>query len=111
MSNTQKLRRRSEYTRVYEGGFRLRTRFMTCFALANGLEGPRLGIAATAKMGNAVVRNRAKRRLRELFRAHKPLKSLDIVCIPRRELSQAAWNELENDYRAALKRLDGAVKA
>ena len=41
---------------------------MTCFALPNGLTAPRLGIAASAKMGNAVARNRAKRLVRELFR-------------------------------------------
>jgi len=83
---------------------------MTCFALANGLEGPRLGIAASGKIGNAVVRNKAKRRLRELFRAHKPLKSLDIVCVPRREVSQVPWIDLEADYCAALQRLERSVK-
>ena len=100
-----KLRRRAEFTEVYERGMRLRGRFMTCFALPNGLDAPRLGIAASRKIGNAVMRNRAKRRVRELFRAHKPLKSLDIVFVPRRELVSAAWPDLEADYRAALQRL------
>src|SRR6266576_356469 len=103
--STQKLRRRSEFTRVYERGTRLRGRFMTCFALPNGLDAPRLGIAASRKIGNAVMRNRAKRRVRELFRANKPLKSIDIVFVPRREMASAAWSDLEADYRAALQRL------
>ena len=100
-----KLRRRAEFTEVYERGMRLRGRFMTCFALPNGLDAPRLGIAASRKIGNAVMRNRAKRRVRELFRANKPLKSIDIVFVPRRELVSAAWSDLEADYRAALQRL------
>ena len=100
-----RLRRRAEYTEVYEQGMRLRGRFMTCFALANGLDGPRLGIAASRKIGNAVMRNKAKRRVRELFRANTPLKSIDIVFVPRRELVSAAWSDLEADYRAALQRL------
>jgi ribonuclease P protein component len=78
---------------------------MTCFALPNGLQAPRLGIAASAKMGNAVARNRAKRRVRELFRANAPAKPVDVVFVPRRELVHAAWPDLEADYCAALKRI------
>jgi ribonuclease P protein component len=78
---------------------------MTCFARPNGLGSPRLGIAASQKIGNAVVRNRAKRLVRELFKAHKPLNNIDIVVIPRREMVAAHWREIEDDYRAALQRL------
>jgi ribonuclease P protein component len=101
-----KLRRRAEFTRVYERGSRCRTRFMTCFALPNELGAPRLGIAASQKIGNAVVRNRAKRLVRELFRSHKLLTGIDIVVIPRREMIDASWSNLEADYRAALQRLE-----
>jgi ribonuclease P protein component len=79
---------------------------MTCVALPNAVGSPRLGIAATQKIGNAVARNRAKRLVRELFRAHKPLNSLDIVVIPRREMLQAPWRNLQADYRAVLQRLE-----
>ncbi len=79
---------------------------MTCFALPNEVGSPRLGIAASRKIGNAVVRNRAKRLARELFRGRKPLRALDIVVIPRREMVDARWRNMEADYRAALERLD-----
>jgi ribonuclease P protein component len=84
---------------------------MTCFALPNELGTPRLGIAASQKIGNAVVRNRAKRLVRELFRSHKPLIGIDIVVIPRREMIDASWRNLEADYRAALQRLEKAAGA
>lgn len=90
---------------MYERGTRWRARFMTCFALPNELGTPRLGIAASHKIGNAVVRNRAKRLVRELFRSHKLLTGIDIVVIPRREMIDASWPNLEADYRAALQRL------
>ena len=80
---------------------------MTCFALANELGTPRLGIAASRKVGNAVVRNRAKRLVRELFRSHKPLIGIDIVVIPRREIVDATWPSLEADYRATLEKGSG----
>lgn len=75
---------------------------MTCFALPNEVGSARLGIAASQKIGNAVVRNRAKRLARELFRSHKPLTGIDIVVIPRREMVDAAWRNIEAEYRAAL---------
>jgi ribonuclease P protein component len=108
MLNSDKLRRRAEFTRVYERGARLHGRFMTCFALPNGLDSPRLGIAASRKIGTAVTRNKAKRRIRELFRTNKPLKTIDIVFVPRREMVTAAWPDLEADYRAALQRIEKA---
>ena len=79
---------------------------MTCFALPNEAGSPRLGIAASQKMGNAVARNRAKRLVRELFRAYKPLSDIDLIVVPRREIVDATWSTIEADYRAALLRID-----
>jgi ribonuclease P protein component len=100
-----KLRRRAEFTKVYDRGARIRGRFMTCFALPNEMGFPRLGIAASQKIGNAVARNRAKRLVRELFRVHKPLIAIDIVVIPRREMLETSWRNIEADYRGALQRI------
>jgi len=84
---------------------------MTGFALPNGLTEPRLGIAASQKIGNAVARNKAKRRVRELFRARKPLISIDLIVIPRREVVVAPWPELEADYANLLRRIEKAAES
>jgi ribonuclease P protein component len=80
------------------------SRLMTVFILAREGVDTRLGIAATRKLGGAVVRNRAKRLVREVFRrlSHPP--GLDIVVIPRAALLQATYQDIEAEYAASLDR-------
>jgi ribonuclease P protein component len=77
---------------------------MTVFVLPNGRELQRCGIAATRKLGSAVVRNRAKRLARELFRRRKIAPGWDVVIVPRREMLDAPFASLEADYDRALER-------
>jgi ribonuclease P protein component len=98
------LRRRAEFERVYRDGFKLSGRLMTMFAGANRTGHARLGVAATRRLGGAVLRNRARRLTRELFRHHKPEKGLDIVVIPRPEFLDAAYTTLEREFSALLGR-------
>ena len=98
------IRQRREFERTYETGAKLNGRYMTVFVKANANGHPRLGIAATRKIGGAVIRNRAKRLARELFRLHKPQASLDIVVIPRREFLDASFPSLEREFSALVER-------
>ncbi len=106
LAASQRIRRRPEFERVYNQGARIHGRFMTLFVLPNGGEGPRFGVAATRKLGSAVERNRAKRLSREVFRRNKVTAGLDIVIVPRREMLDAPFANLEADYHAALARRD-----
>ena len=101
---TERIRRRPEFQRVYDTGARAHGKFMTVFTVANGTPSARLGVAATRKIGSAVDRNRAKRLARELFRRHKVAAGLDIIVVPRREMLDAPFANLETDYHATLQR-------
>ena len=81
---------------------------MTLFVVPNGGRAPRFGVAATRKLGSAVIRNRAKRLAREIFRRHKLTAGLDIVVVPRREMVDAPFATLEADYLSTLERRDRA---
>ena len=68
----------------------------------------RLGFTATRKVGNAVIRNRAKRRLREAARAATPLLAVpgsDYVFIARMGTVDRPWDRLLDDVKSALTRL------
>lgn len=68
----------------------------------------RLGLTASRKVGNAVVRNRARRRLREAARQILPAHAApghDFVLVARAGTAERPWAELLGDLTAALKRL------
>ena len=65
----------------------------------------RIGFTATRKIGGAVVRNRAKRRLREAVRALAPLhtcQGCDYVFIARAGTTSRPWPRLLDDVKSAL---------
>ena len=64
----------------------------------------RLGIIATRRLGRATIRNRSKRLVRELFRQDKDRTGLDIVVMPRPGFSDAPFTNLQDDYRATVRR-------
>ena len=80
---------------------------MVVQALARGDDRPliRAGVTATRKIGGAVVRNRAKRRLREAARLLLPLHgqpACDYVFIARGGTVTRPWTRLLDDMKSAL---------
>jgi ribonuclease P protein component len=108
----ERIRRRTDFERIYKQGLKLGSRYMTVFLLRTDLPVSRLGIAATRKLGGAVVRNRAKRRSRALFQRQKPHAGLDLVIVPKREFLSAEFTTLERDYTQLVsRRQDRAPRA
>jgi ribonuclease P protein component len=65
----------------------------------------RLGFTVTKRVGNAVVRNRVRRRLKEAARlnlAEQPLAGVDLVLIGREGTRRRAFGALREDFRRAL---------
>lgn len=68
LPRTARLRKRRQFQRAYAEGRKTVTGVFVLFARPNTVGIVRLGVTATKKLGNAVVRNRAKRLVREAFR-------------------------------------------
>jgi ribonuclease P protein component len=100
----QRIRRRPEFQKAYSQGTRVHGPLLTMFVLRNGRPLSRLGVAATKRIGGAVVRNRAKRLIREVFRHSNAAPGFDIVVVPKRELLSTDVTTLETEYRRTLDR-------
>jgi ribonuclease P protein component len=106
--SSEHIQRRADYVAIYERGWKVSGRLMTIFTRPTDRSGPRLGIAATRKLGGSVQRNLAKRLIREVFRHHKPSGGLDVVVVPRREMLDVPYARLEAEFCALL---DGRAAA
>lgn len=100
----ERIRKKSDFANLYREGSRLRGRYFTLVFLRNGLDHSRLAVVASRKVGPSTVRNRVKRRFRELFRRNKALlkEPLDLVVITRPESGSTPWPELRDAYFSSL---------
>ena len=91
--------KREDFLRIGQKGRRLRTRHFTVLYIENDIGNTRCGITVSKKIGNAVIRNRVKRRLREFFRLNRDnLKSsTDYIFIARNGSSELEYCEIKDE--------------
>jgi ribonuclease P protein component len=96
VNRRHRLSRSRDFDAVYRQGRSVSTRFFVLYWFARNdegtAEGARLGLAVPKAVGTAVVRNRMKRKLREIFRARSGELSQDndYVLVVRPGLAEAA---------------------
>lgn len=101
-----RLRKRSQFLQVYRQGQSVHTRTLVLYFLRNDGENHRIGITASRKIGKAVVRNRIKRALREIFRNYEVLMpAMDLVLNTKKASASASFAELREDYLSAVERV------
>jgi ribonuclease P protein component len=103
-----RLKRRAEFLRVAAKGRKVATHGLVLQALLQPEPGPaRIGFTVTRKVGNAVVRNRTRRRLKEAARlelARHPVSGVDLVLIGRDATRGRDFRDLRDDFRRALRK-------
>jgi ribonuclease P protein component len=104
----QKLRNNQQFRKVYEQGQRFHTPFFSAFILRNDSGEHRFGITVTRKIGKAVIRNRCKRRLREIVRKYQfeGLNSVgfDLVINVKSGLVEADFKQLQGAFSQVMER-------
>ncbi len=104
----QSLKQNRLFRAVYSGGSSFADRNLVLYKLKNGGEFSRLGITVSGKVGKAVVRNKIKRRIKEIIRlCGDPLKEgYDIVLLARKPASEADYASLERSVMHLLSKAD-----
>ena len=107
MNKIISLKLNTQFKRLYSKGDSCVRPAVVLYVKKNGLSYNRLGITVGKKIGKAVVRNRAKRRLRELYRTnvHIMRGGYDIVMVARNSTVDVPYQKLVNDFNAAILKL------
>ena len=93
-----------EFRRIYRKGKSVVSPYMVIYCQKNRQGRTRLGVTVSTKLGKAVVRNRVRRRFRELWRLNKVdmLPGWDIILVARVRAIEAPYQKLDKAYRKLL---------
>ncbi len=107
MDRSVSLKENHEFRRLYKKGASAVSGVMVIYCRKNRLGRSRLGITASVKLGNAVTRNRARRRLREVYRlqSDKLRQGYDIVLVARSRTAAAPWREMNESFLRLCRKL------
>ena len=111
MKHTVALKQNHEFRRLYNKGKSAVSPYFVIYCRKNHREMSRLGITTGVKLGNAVKRNRVRRRIRALYRTneHQIHAGYDIVVVARTRAIYARYADLEQSFRKLLKKLELAA--
>lgn len=108
MKRAVTLKANHEFRRLYRKGTSAVGGGMVVYCRKNQLDHNRLGITASVKLGHAVVRNRARRRLREVYRLNgdKLRTGYDIILVARGRTATMPWEDLNGTFLRLCRKLD-----
>ena len=98
MKFSESLKKNSDFQRVYNSGKSYANKYLVMYVLENNKNINRLGISASKKIGNSVVRHRFTRLVRESYRLHENIfnSGLDIVVVARKSAASVNYEEIES---------------
>lgn len=106
------IKENSVFRRLYYRGANAGNRYLVAYVRRNRLGQNRLGLTVSTKLGHAVVRNRVRRRLREIYRLNESrlIQGYDIVLVARSAATAADFSQLTRAFLSSMDKLGLLVK-
>ena len=100
MKKTVSLKENHLFRRAYNRGKTAADSRLALYVRGNGRKENRLGLTVSTKVGCAVVRNRVRRRLREVYRLHEDqvLGGRDVVVVARVRAASSDYHQMEKSF-------------
>lgn len=107
MRFSHSMKENSLFRRLYARGKSAANSYLVIYCRKNGGNENRIGYTVSKKLGHAVVRNRVRRRLREIYRLHEAefLPGRDIVVVARSRAVGAPYAKLEHSFLSLAEKL------
>lgn len=101
MKRFPSIKKNSDFQTVYKSGKSYANKLLIMYVYRTDTAETRIGISASKKVGNSVVRHHLVRLVREIFRLHKDKidTGLDIVVVARPAAKESDYKKLESAFR------------
>ena len=106
LKRINRLKKRYQFNYVYKSGEHFSGEHIVLYVASSKTKNIKVGLAVTKKIGHAVVRNRVRRRLREIIKTHIPTlkQNFNIIVVARENITSASFEKLSIEFMKLLKK-------
>ena len=106
LKRINRLKKRYQFNYVYKSGEHFSGEHIVLYVVSSKTKNIKVGLAVTRKIGHAVVRNRVRRRLREIVKKQVPnlKQNYNIIVVARENVINASFEKLTNEFIKLIKK-------
>ena len=106
LKRINRLKKRYQFNYVYKSGEHYSGEHMVLYVVSSKTKNIKVGLAVTKKVGHAVVRNKVRRRLREIIKTQVPnlKQNNNILVVARENICSASFEKLSNEFSKLIKK-------
>lgn len=106
LKRINRLRKRYQFNYVYKSGEHYSSEHIVLYVTSSKTNNIKVGLAVTKKVGHAVVRNKVRRRLREIIKKQVPnlKQNNNIIVVAKDNINEASFEKLSNEFLKLIKK-------